>query len=477
MINLVNACDCTKHPAFAIDDSFEAILMNFEEEFSFSSPIDFSTDVNAYEIAKGAVQVTIGDNIHDGLGRVIIRAVPSPELYLDVTVAGIGMSEKLRAFFNETAVGPLLFNGSEVPGFSTGVGGTFDGDEVRFRWIPSKQPVIARGSESTPVTSIVFSLFAFPNFTSRNAFAEERKNCHQRINMIAIEANHLQCRIRSLFETEDNCKKIKDDGKTRSTHVGEIRFGAAKSITAVKALEYVTLLFDAFSFAAGKRLYAVCPTGHDEYGEKVLETWTTPASSTKWTYSWFDPHHTEHLEQFVPQFLSQSEDEVWKRPLHEAIYWYLRANQSGSGIDAGIILTQTALELLSFTYAVQSKGMLSTAAFKDLRASDKIRLLLASCEIPRQIPAECACIQNAINGKKNQLNWTDLPHALTEIRNSLVHPERKNREIFGQLYTEAWKAGLWCLELSILQLCGYKGTYANRLKQRRVGAVENVPWI
>lgn len=43
-------------------------------------------------------------------------------------------------------------------------------------------------------------------------------------------------------------------------------------------------------------------------------------------------------------------------------------------------------------------------------------------------------------------------------------------------YHEAWNLGLWYLEMGILAVCGYSGTYGNRLKQRWIGQSENVAW-
>jgi hypothetical protein len=73
-------------------------------------------------------------------------------------------------------------------------------------------------------------------------------------------------------------------------------------------------------------------------------------------------------------------------------------------------------------------------------------------------------------------NWLDAPHALTEIRNSLVHPEHKRRGQLDSAYYEAWNFGLWYLTMGLLAVCEYSGTYGNRLKKRIVGQVEEVPW-
>jgi len=165
-------------------------------------------------------------------------------------------------------------------------------------------------------------------------------------------------------------------------------------------------------------------------------------------------------------------DEKWKSTFREVIYWYLNSNRYRE-IDTGIILTQTAIERLSFDYVVKERRLLEAEGFKTLRASDKFRLLFSSLDIPIDIPQYSADIQLMAK----QFNWLDAPQALTEIRNSLVHPEHKRRGQFNDAEYDAWNLGLWYLELAILRLCDYTGTYHNRLlKNSRVGQVEDVPW-
>jgi len=157
------------------------------------------------------------------------------------------------------------------------------------------------------------------------------------------------------------------------------------------------------------------------------------------------------------------------------IYWYARSNNtSGSGIDTGIILTQTAIERLAYEYTVNDKKMIEQNGFKnDLKASDKFRLLFANLDIPLTIPPNLLKIQ--VVAKK--LKHIDSPHFLTELRNAMVHPGHKKHKEFNGLYFDAWRLGMWYLELAILNLCNYECTYTNRLQDgRMVGQVEDVPW-
>lgn len=69
---------------------------------------------------------------------------------------------------------------------------------------------------------------------------------------------------------------------------------------------------------------------------------------------------------------------------------------------------------------------------------------------------------------------------MTFIRNKITHPTGKNREMFGKhpsgVRTDVWSLGLWCLELCLLRLFEYRGTYGNRITQMWTGEVVPVPW-
>jgi hypothetical protein len=174
--------------------------------------------------------------------------------------------------------------------------------------------------------------------------------------------------------------------------------------------------------------------------------WHTPLS-------WFDIRNGSQLTMLFPGFMKRWVNDDWREALHEVIYWYLNANHSSRGIDAGIILTQAAIERLSYEFSVKDRRLLTANGFKDLWASDKFRLLFSSVNIPIDIPTETSELQRLAGN--SQMNWSDASHALSEVRNSLVHPEHKRRGQFNSAYYEVWNLGLWYLEMGILAICGY----------------------
>jgi len=90
-------------------------------------------------------------------------------------------------------------------------------------------------------------------------------------------------------------------------------------------------------------------------------------------------------------------------------------------------------------------------------------------EIPIEISKDLPELEKMAKERK----WEDAPHAMSEMRNLLVHPNPKNKGKFKSAYSDTWKLELWYLELSLLKLCGYSGTYRNRL----TGKIEYVPWV
>ncbi|MDQ3017740.1 MAG: hypothetical protein M3R25_13600, partial [Bacteroidota bacterium] len=93
----------------------------------------------------------------------------------------------------------------------------------------------------------------------------------------------------------------------------------------------------------------------------------------------------------------------WRGALREIIYWYLNANFPFRGNEAGIILTQAAIERLSYEYAVKDKRLVTADGFKNLWASDKFRLLFSYLRIPLDIPLATSELKKLAQNQK--MKW------------------------------------------------------------------------
>jgi hypothetical protein len=366
----------------------------------------------------------------------------------------------------------ISLNGHDIPVFATSVSTPTSG-KTKITFTPYETPIPWIGDENTKLSKVVFHLFNFENTIGTSHLAITTDTGGYIKEITELKSKKWVVEIHN-HETSKVKKKLKETGGYGLTHVACLSRSDGVSFEAKEAELLIGDLYLFFTFSLGAFCSPVLPVGFDENEEVVWAQFNDPHRSGESQFSWFDPHHCEELAELFPNFLSILENEKWKDTLHTVIYWYARSNNiSGSGVDTGIVLTQIAIERLSFEYAVNQKKLIEADGFKKLNASDKFRILFSSLDLPLEIPENFTEVKTVAKRHK----YIDSPHVLTTVRNSMVHSEHKKNENFSDIYYEIWLLGLWYLELSILKLCNYQGTYANRLvKERWVGTVENVPW-
>jgi hypothetical protein len=178
--------------------------------------------------------------------------------------------------------------------------------------------------------------------------------------------------------------------------------------------------------------------------------------------------------------LAKLEHPLWCDPIKIAIHWFVESNLSAGGVEGAIVLTQTALELLSWVYLVEDSAtaeMSSTQFEKKLDAAGKIRQLLTRLQIPGTIPAEMTYLAKFAG----DLGGADGPTAIVTLRNGVVHPKQSKRNLVLQTppmaRVEAQQIGLWYLELVLLHLFNYDSIYYPRfLNDYPTNTKRRVPW-
>lgn len=349
-------------------------------------------------------------------------------------------------------------------------------DDAEFIWRPNNEPIIGLGDRRTKIASIYFHLFNYKLIMGTRQSNEKEGNSIYVISHVDFKASGWNVELKSLKTSPRTCEALGETGGYGLTHVGCLRKEDGSSFDGKTAEEMLTALRFFLSFSKGMWCNPCPAVGFDDKENRVWEAWSSPQGHWAEPSSWFDPHHCDQLVSLFPGFLAKWENKSWQEALREVIYWYLSSNCStlgrGIGIDAGIILTQAAIERLSFEYAVRYKRLIEAEGFKKLKASDKFRLLFSSLDIPIDIPASLPELQKLAK----KFNSLDAPQTITEVRNTLVHPEHKRRGQFDKVFFPVWNLSQWYLELALLKICDYSGTYSNRLIQRYVGQVETVPW-
>lgn len=438
----------------------------------FEPLFKFTADQSSILLQTEDAEICISQNTYTGKGEVRLDLIPRASIYAYGYFTDVPATDALGVAMDPQGISTFSINNKKIDGFRISSGGDASSGEYNLKWCPKSEPIVGVGSDSTRMSELVFHLLNLPVLIGTRSTSEQDESSIYRIEHVDLECGEWRVEIKSLCSTSDASRRFKEEGGYHLTHIGKIQKIDGSLFSGEDAQKYLTALHYFLSFARGQWCAPSCVVGFDENSKRVWESWSSPKESWKNSLSWFDPHKSSQLAILFPAFIEKWNDEKWGEAFKEVIYWYLNANNSGRGIDAGIILTQAAIERLSYEYAVINKRLVTGKGFKDLWASDNFRLLFASLNIPLEIPNETPVLQQLAN----KFNWLDAPHALTEVRNSLVHPDHKRRGELGSAYYEVWNLSLWYLEMGLLAVCGYSGTYGNRLKKRWAGQVEEVPW-
>lgn len=429
--------------------------------------MDFSifeqTTKTEFELGKFEVSFKSWNDQKRGKAAVVLRSQPSPNIRIIVFDTDLGLGDGIQLAFLGDSISEVMVDGVQVDGYFGGSNKEW-GDNS-FEWQPRIEPLFLM--QVVPdVDEFGFFLFDFRDF---------RNGKKSKLPPLVLQHRGLEMSISEVPFIADSIQATLEDGIPRLTH--EVRVSSDAPISNEQVSKSLGDLHDFFSFVAGKRCFAVCPWGKKSGGGQRWQAYSSPFYERGSAGNWFGGGSEDQLAELFSGFMSMRESKLWSRPLHEAIYWFLNANNSTRGVDAGIILAQSALELLAYNYVVNDRGLMTSQGFKDIsRASDKLRLLLRSLLIDTAIPSNQTEMNRVVADRNNNANWIDLPHAITEVRNSLVHPESKNRSQFSAVYREAWMCSLWLLELSILRIVGYDGMYSSRVGPGPYKTYGKVPW-
>lgn len=174
-------------------------------------------------------------------------------------------------------------------------------------------------------------------------------------------------------------------------------------------------------------------------------------------------------------------DQIWKDPFELAIYWYIHANECAGGVEGSLVLTQTAFEMLAWTYLIEDKQILTESAWEKLKgAAERIERLFTEMGIPIELPAnecpELSAWAKSVGRDKSG------PYALVAIRNAFVHPKtmslKKALAVSVSAKREAWQLALLYLETIILKLLNYDGPIYSRIQKGSQSEVKvEKPWL
>lgn len=325
------------------------------------------------------------------------------------------------------------------------------------------------GDQSKEAVRVEFEVLNFPALHKRGPRTEQDPD-------VELSAGEWLIHLRSKSNVDETIKGLKEVGGFAPTLAGTLQRTDGNAFDYHGASEVLNAVYNFLSFSRGYWTHLILPVAYDRAGLKVCEEWRV-RNTTNWRgiESWLPSFGAEPiLASVFPMFWRQWHDPIWREALELAIYWYLGSNKGESGAEGSIVLTQTALELLSWTVLVKDKRVLDKGAFSPgkLSGADKMRLLLHTLGIPLVIPSELSELKKISSGR----NWPDGPAAFVGLRNSIVHPgdQRTFTSSPGLARVEAMNLGQWYLELVLLKSLGYTGEYRSRVADQRQ-PIDQVP--
>jgi hypothetical protein len=277
-------------------------------------------------------------------------------------------------------------------------------------------------------------------------------------------------------EYADVYARLKAEGGFEITHTGSLRRRDGTVFTTTAAGGLLDALAGFLGVASGAWATPLAAVGFDADSKVVWREW-----KARWTSPWrhgilcaFD-RHKHDLNSAFAGYLRRWHDPLWNEPLRIATQMYVEANSPVTA-DTSLVLGQNILELVAWVRFVEDLQTHTARDFDNPRrkASERLRELIAWLSVPPSVPAGLTTLRQ----ESQQRGWADGPHAITEMRNSLIHPRGRQRLTATPVRAriELQELVLWYVELTLLRLIDYRGGYANRLGSKTTGVVEPVPW-
>ena len=320
--------------------------------------------------------------------------------------------------------------------------------------------------KKVPLKSVQFGILNLPRFYGSQDRWTEVETGSARASHVKLEASGWCVEITGVVGMDEVLKELNRDRGYGFTYDGVITRmdGATFSVEEVDSFLEALRMF--LSFVRGNYCSLALVEGEDELGERTWVRWGAHhVESWKTGRAWIRRNSGgDTMAELFPKFVSlfESGDQP-RKILARAIDWYLQSNESAPHV--GLILTEAALELLSYHVL----GRPRRTGKESIRKYIENALTLLKLE--SNVPQEC-------NELCKLENWGSGPHAITKIRNDLVHPRQDLGEISFYVDHEAWTLGQWYVEMILLKELCYQGEYWNRLSvlDGSSEAIQHVPW-
>jgi hypothetical protein len=418
---------------------------------------------------EGDLQIEMAETEVTGSGKIRFKWFPYPQV-------------EFSAFVNElpnSNVGEALL---KLPGVENSVRVFISSTNHSDSATGTSMQITGRLKERMEIGSshclsyVQFHLTNFTRFVGNENAVIKEGTVKSLAKRIAFEQDDWRVTIDEFQTTKSRLESVKSQGGYVITHVGKLEKLDGTTFAEEDTRQLLECLSHFLSFVQGFRVAPLLLVGYDSMDLPVWkESSVSNAAPWKSVFTWSDGLIFRDIATVVPGFFSWWKN--WGNSARIVIHWYLESLAEAGAIEGACILEGAALELLAWVkfedeFRNDDNLLEEQKRFKSLSLSRKLNRLLESSDIPQAIPAE---LDTLISLAACQ-NWKNAAHAFCDIRNDITHaaPENRGRiiNIPVAARVEAWKLGLWYVELILLRLFNYKGRYSNRFYYGE----ELVPW-
>ena len=464
---------------------------------SLNEPIVIADKGIALKVKKDALPIELFDGVvrrwnFDGFiefegtyrGGEVSELIYSEEIILCIS----GFSEEIPAIVTQSELLPSVFG-------------------LKVRGIFKKNAVRSTGATAE---KLVFHLVNFPDYIGQSIhYEKDVKICAYR-GRISLENDQWSGVIDFIPESKEWRKEQERNGGFYISHVGEIRPKNGQYLDESQLISIYSNLQYLLGFCAGTWVGPVFPQGvrEDEIVWEQFASWKL--GSGKKASTWMPTKKSISEFNLFAGFMDRINDSVSGQALKDAISWYIEANKPEMTNEQRIILIQIALETLYSAYCDDGeskknnkernkkiKNILNEAIKPNIKeevrinhiqialqmfndkekgSKEKIRNILDKFKVPNDIPEYLIEVSEILRNCKNA---SDI---LVKTRHALVHSSEENNikkisKLKGTHLHDIAQMGIGFIELMILGICNYEGTFAKRVRDGGKGDNEiSVPW-
>ena len=257
--------------------------------------------------------------------------------------------------------------------------------------------------------------------------------------------------LAKIDETAKFEEKLKSQGGYGITYICKIENLDNANFNLDEGHEIINSLIYYLSFVRGFWIAPLLISGFDRNGNQLLEDWSSlDIKADLWKSITHPSWITDSIEiaNGFPGFMEKWQNEFWKDTIQKSIQWYLESFNHVTGYNTSLVLVQTALDKLAWTYLKSLRSDKYTNKKLDkLTAKEKIKELLENIgvsitPIDNSYPqmnrkkcweventceniAACKSIEKCKNNtmKCKEMKYQEKVSAITEVRNRIIHPK------------------------------------------------------